>query len=240
MRDYSVSIIIPCRNEAGTIEEAVKRIPKFGVFQELIFVEGHSTDNTVEEILRVQREYPDTHIRFFIQNGEGKGDAVRKGFSRALGSILMILDADLTVPPEDLPMFYGILKYGGVNKFVNGCRFTFPQATEAMKSLNWIANKFFSMVFSYILGQRITDTLCGTKALYKSAYKKIQANRDYFGDFDPFGDFDLLFGASRLGMDIIEIPIHYQDRKYGTTNISRFKHGWLLLKMVIFAWRKFK
>jgi len=152
----------------------------------------------------------------------------------------MILDADLTVPQEDLPMFYGILQHGGDGKFVSGCRFTFPQASEAMRSLNWIANKFFSIVFSYILGQRITDTLCGTKCLLRSDYEKIDKNRSYFGDFDPFGDFDLLFGASWLGMDIIEIPVHYQERKYGSTNISRFKHGWLLLKMVIFAWRKLR
>ena len=155
------------------------------------------------------------------------------------GDILMILDADLTVPPEDLPRFYDALCQGR-GEFVNGVRLVYPMEKEAMRFLNLVGNKFFSLVFSWLLGQPIKDTLCGTKVLWKTDYERIAANRSYFGDFDPFGDFDLLFGAAKLNLKIVEIPIRYRERTYGTTNISRWKHGCLLLKMVLFALRRIK
>jgi glycosyltransferase involved in cell wall biosynthesis len=164
---------------------------------------------------------------------------VRLGFQHAQGDILMILDADLTVPPEDLPRFYNAL-YKGRAEFINGVRLVYPMEKEAMRFLNLLGNKFFSLVFSWLLGQPIKDTLCGTKALWKTDYERIAANRSYFGDFDPFGDFDLLFGAAKLNLKIIEVPIRYRERTYGTTNISRWKHGWLLLRMVFFALRRIK
>jgi ubiquinone/menaquinone biosynthesis C-methylase UbiE len=238
-RTFSTTILIPCRNEKGNIEAAVKRMPDFGDHQELIFVDGHSNDGTPEEIERVIKAYPDKNIKLMVQDGHGKGDAVRKGFGAANGDILMILDADLTVPPEDLPKFYRALA-DDQGEFINGCRLIYPMEHEAMRSLNLLGNKFFSIMFTWILNQRFKDTLCGTKALFRQDYETIQANRDYFGDFDPFGDFDLIFGAVKQNLKVVEIPIRYRERTYGRTNISRFKHGWLLLKMTLFAYRKIK
>jgi len=237
--EYSVSVVIPCRNERGNIEPAVRRLPYFGSRQEIIFVEGHSSDGTTEEIERVRHAYPDRNIRMLVQEGRGKGDAVRLGFAQATGDILMILDADLTMPPEDLPKFYEAIA-GGKGEFINGCRLVYPMEDQAMRMLNLFGNKFFSMAFSWLLNQRIKDTLCGTKVLFREDYLRIAANRAYFGDFDPFGDFDLLFGASKLNLKILEVPIRYQDRAYGTTNIHRFAHGWLLLQMTVYGFFRLK
>lgn len=237
--EHSVTIVVPARNERGNIENAILRTPSFGRSQEFIFVEGHSADNTFEEMLRVQAAYPDKDIKVIRQTGKGKGNAVRDGFGMASGEILMILDADLTMPPEELDKFYRALSQHK-GEFINGCRLVYPMDKDAMRFLNFLANKFFGVFFTYLLGQRLKDTLCGTKVLFKEDYEAIQANRHYFGDFDPFGDFDLLFGAAKLNLKITEIIIRYRDREYGSTQISRFRHGWLLIKMSVFAARKMK
>jgi hypothetical protein len=237
--DYSVTIVVPARNERGNIENAIRRTAAFGSSQEFIFVEGHSSDNTYEEMLRVQKAYPEKNIMVMRQTGKGKGNAVRDGFDAASGEILMILDADLTMPPEELEKFYLALQQNK-GEFINGCRLVYPMDKDAMRFLNFLANKFFGVFFTYLLGQRLKDTLCGTKVLFKRDYLAIQKNRHYFGDFDPFGDFDLLFGAAKLNLKMTEIIIRYRDREYGSTQISRFKHGWLLVKMSMFAARKMK
>jgi SAM-dependent methyltransferase len=233
-RPPRVSVVVPARNEAGNIAAVFARTPEMGSGTELIFVEGHSSDDTHATIERAIAEHPHRSARLFRQSGLGKGDAVRLGFSAATGDILMILDADLTVPPEDLPRFYDAL-LSGKGEFVNGVRLTYPMEGDAMRFANLLGNKFFSLAFSWLLGQPIKDTLCGTKVLRRDAYRAIAANRSYFGDFDPFGDFDLLFGAAKLGLEIVELPIRYRERTYGTTNIQRWRHGWLLLKMCAFA-----
>jgi ubiquinone/menaquinone biosynthesis C-methylase UbiE len=230
----TVSIIVPARNEAGNIISIFERIPKSFKNPELIFVEGHSTDNTLDEIRKQVIAHPNVNASLFIQEGKGKGDAVRLGFSKASGDILMILDADLTMPPENLPRFYDAI-VNGVGEFINGVRLVYPMDKDAMRFFNLIGNKFFSVVFTYLLGQPIKDTLCGTKVLKSSHYQEIAANRSYFGDFDPFGDFDLLFGAAKLNLKIVDMPIRYTERVYGDTNIQRWRHGWLLLRMVVFA-----
>jgi hypothetical protein len=235
----SVSIIVAARNEAGHIAELLRRIPTMGLKTEIIFVEGNSTDNTFEIIEEEIRKYPHRDCKLIKQTGRGKGNAVREGFQIASGDILMILDADITVPPEDLPRFYDVL-VNGYGEFVNGVRLVYPMQDEAMRFFNLLGNKFFSWAFTWLLGQPIRDTLCGTKVLWRADYEKIAKNRSYFGDFDPFGDFDLLFGAARLNLKIEEVPIRYAARQYGETNISRWKHGWLLLKMVLFAARRIK
>jgi SAM-dependent methyltransferase len=238
-RDYSTTVLIPCRNEMGNIENAIKRIPRFCPDIEIIFVEGHSKDETLSEIQRVIKCYKDLDINVLVQPGIGKADAVRAGFAIARGDILMILDADLTVPPEELPKFYqAILSRKG--EFINGSRLVYPLEKDSMRFLNRFANKIFSWTFTYLLNQRYTDTLCGTKVLKKMDYQKIEANRSYFGDFDPFGDYDLIFGASKQNLKVAEVPIRYTSRSYGESQISRFSHGWLLVKMVIFAYRKLK
>jgi SAM-dependent methyltransferase len=237
---YSVSVVIPARNEMGNIETAVERLPEFGKHLEIIFIEGHSSDNTWDQIQTVQKRYLQTHdIKIARQDGKGKGDAVRKGFSMATGDILMILDADLTVRPEDLPKFYDAI-VSGKGEFINGSRLVYPLEKHAMRFLNTLGNKFFSVMFSWILEQPIKDTLCGTKVLFREDYMKLIKNRIFFGDFDPFGDFDLLFGAFKLNLKIVDLPIRYHERKYGSTNISRFRHGSLLLRMVVYAAAKIK
>jgi len=237
--DFSVTVLIPCRNERGNIEPAVQRTPDLGHHTEIIFVDGHSEDGTPDEIRRVMEKYPQRDIKFMVQDGKGKGDAVRKGFSAATGDILMILDADLTVPPEDLPKFYRAIA-SGKGEFINGTRLVYPMEDEAMRFLNLLGNKFFSLAFSWLLNQRLKDTLCGTKVISRKNYERLAAGRGYFGDFDPFGDFDLLFGASKLNLKITEVPIRYRAREYGETQISRFRHGLLLLRMCWFAMRKLK
>ena len=236
----SCSVIVPARNERENVQKALDGIPLMGSFTEVIFVEGHSTDGTLEEIERVFENYRgDLRLKLFVQEGSGKGDAVRRGFHEANGDILMILDADLTVAPEELPKFFNAL-IDNHGEFINGSRLVYPMEKEAMRFLNLFANKFFSLMFTWLLDQRLKDTLCGTKALFKRDYVKIEANRSFFGDFDPFGDFDLLFGAAKLNLKIAEIPIRYHERKYGRSNISRLRHGWLLLRMCIVAARHLK
>lgn len=235
----SVSVIVPARNEAGNISDIFVRTPQLGRETELIFVEGHSRDNTYYVIEEAIAQHPNLRCRLIKQTGKGKGDAVRSGLAQASGDILVILDADLTVPPEEITRFYQAL-CSGKGEFINGVRLVYPMEREAMRFLNLIGNKFFTLAFSWLLGQHVKDTLCGTKVLWKVDYDLIAANRAYFGDFDPFGDFDLLFGASKLNLKIIDLPIRYRERTYGTTNIQRWRHGWLLLKMVFFAARRLK
>jgi glycosyltransferase involved in cell wall biosynthesis len=185
------------------------------------------------------QRYPQRRCKFLRQRGVGKGDAVRLGFENAEGEILMILDADLTVTPEDLLRFYAIVR-SGKGEFINGVRLVYPMENQAMQFFNLIANKLFGWIFTWLIGQNVKDTLCGTKVLSKRHYEMIAANRKYMGEFDPFGDFDLLFGASRLNLRIVDVPVRYRERRYGTTNIRRWRHGWMLLKMVAFGLRRLK
>ncbi|HEY5730038.1 MAG TPA: methyltransferase domain-containing protein [Anaerolineales bacterium] len=234
-----VSVVIAARNESGNIKAIFERTPQMGRETEIVFVEGHSKDDTYATIEREIASHPSTPSLLLKQPGIGKADAIRTGFEKASGEILMILDADLTVPPEDLPRFYKAL-VSGKGEFINGVRLVYPMEKEAMRTLNFLGNKFFSLAFSWLLGQSIKDTLCGTKVLYKKDYELIEANRSYFGDFDPFGDFDLIFGAAKLNLKIVDLPIRYRERTYGSTNISRWRHGLLLLRMVAFAAQRIK
>jgi SAM-dependent methyltransferase len=238
-RDLSVSIVVPCRNEAGMIAEIIERTPELGTESELIFVEGGSTDDTAGEVERQIAAHPERQMALYGQTGKGKGDAVRLGFSHARNELLMILDADLTVAPEDLPKFYRAVVDGHAD-FANGSRLVYDLQPGAMQLLNVFGNKFFSAVFSSLLEQPIKDTLCGTKVLRRSDYEAIARARHYFGDFDPFGDFDLLLGAARQRLRIVDVPVRYAARTYGQTNISRFRHGLLLLQMAAFGFYKLK
>ena len=235
----SATVVIPARNERGNIAPAVQRIAAFCPDIEIIFIEGHSQDGTYEEMERVRAAYPQHDIKLMRQPGKGKADAVFTAFDAARGDVLMILDADLTMPPEQLPKFFEALR-SGKGEFINGSRLVYPMDEGAMRFLNLIANKTFSYLFSWLLNQRYTDTLCGTKVLRRSDYQRLKAGKAYFGDFDPFGDFDLIFGASKLNLKSIDLPIRYAARSYGETQISRFRHGWMLLKMVVFAFFKIK
>lgn len=235
----SVSVVVPARNEAGNIRTILEQVPELGNGTEIIFVEGGSTDGTFETVEREMKAFPERKVKLLRQSGQGKNDAVRLGFSLADGEILMIYDADVTVPPGDLRHFYDALACER-GEFINGVRLVYPMEDQAMRTFNLIGNKFFSLAFSALLGQDIKDTLCGTKVMWREDYKRLEENRAYFGEFDPFGDFDLLFGAAKLNLRIVDMPVRYRERTYGSTNIHRWKHGWLLLKMVIFAARRIK
>jgi SAM-dependent methyltransferase len=235
----SATVVIPVRNERGNIAAAVQRIPRFADDLEIIFVEGHSKDGTWEEIERVKAAHPDRDIKTLRQPRTGKADAVFAGLDAGRGDALVILDGDLTTPPEQLPKFWQALR-SGQGEFVNGSRLVYPMEDEAMRFLNLVANKSFAIAFTWLLSQRVTDTMCGTKALRRIDYARLKAARSYFGDFDPFGDFDLIFGASKLGLRIVEIPVRYAGRTYGETQISRFRHGLMLLRMVMLAFLRIK
>jgi SAM-dependent methyltransferase len=235
----AVSVVVPVRNEAGNITGIFDRIPQMGAGTELIFVEGNSKDDTWGAVQSEIARHPEIHAKLLKQAGKGKGDAVRLGFAHAAGDVLMILDGDLTVPPEDLPRFYEAIRSGTAD-FVNGVRLVYPMEGRAMRLFNQIGNKFFSLAFSWLLSQNIKDTLCGTKVLSRRNYELIAANRSYFGDFDPFGDFDLLFGAAKYNLRITDLPIRYRSRTYGDTNINRWRHGCILLRMVLKAMRRVK
>ena len=237
----SVSVIVAARNEAGNIDALVQRLPQLAEQQELIFVEGGSSDDTWGAIQRVKahQSRPGLQISAHRQTGKGKGDAVRLGFEKATGDILIILDADLSVPPEELPRFIDLMK-SGLCEFANGSRLVYPMEQQAMQFLNLLGNRLFGLAFTFLLGQPVRDTLCGTKALWADDYRRIAAGRSHFGEFDPFGDFDLLFGAARLHLKIRDVPVHYKERVYGSTNISRFRHGILLLRMTMVAARRLK
>lgn len=238
--ELSVSVVVAARNEEGNIDDIINRLPAMGPDDELILIEGNSTDNTWEKIKEVYEKNKNRiNMQIAQQDGRGKGDAVRKGFAMAKRDILMILDADLTVPPEDLSKFYNAI-VSGKGEYINGSRLVYPMEDKAMRFFNIIGNKFFAMAFSFVLGQRFKDTLCGTKVLTRQNYQRLAKNRKYFGDFDPFGDFDLIFGSARMCLKIVEVPISYRERIYGNTNISRWRHGVILLKMLFFAARKIK
>lgn len=235
----AVSVIVPARNESGSIAQLVSRVPRLGTETELIFIEGHSTDDTWNAIERLPDVFAGGRIVKMRQTGKGKGNAVREALAAATGNIVTILDADLTVPPEDLPKFVEALASGKA-EFANGVRLVYPMDERAMQFANLCANKAFSLIFSWLLGQPVKDTLCGTKAMWRDDYIKLDANRAFFGDFDPFGDFDLLFGADKLDLKIMDVPIRYRERSYGQTNIQRWSHGVILSRMVLFAARRLK
>ena len=237
----TVSILIPTKNEQGNIEDIFKRTPQMGRWTELVFIDGHSTDGTTREIKRCIDLYTARWKRVLLrhQTEKGKGQAVRQGFADCRGDILMILDSDLTMPPEELPKYYRALT-SRKGDFINGCRLVYPMQDQAMRFLNMVANFLFAHLFSWLIDQSVKDTLCGTKVLWKRDYEKIAANRHYFGNFDPFGDFDLLLGASKLNCKIIDLPVRYRNRTYGEIKIRRWRHGWLLLRMLVVAFRKLK
>ena len=236
----SVSIIIPARNEKGNIEPIIQRLPELQGEGEVIFVEGHSRDGTLDEIKRVAEKYDGSmSVNFAVQDGVGKADAVWRGFELAKNDILMILDADMGVAPEDLPKFYEAM-LSDDKRFVNGSRYSYEMEKGAMRPLNNLGNRFFAFFLSRVCGKKLTDTLCGTKAIYRSDFERLEKPKFFKEMDDPFGDFKLLIGAALIGLDIVEVPVVYHKRKYGATKISRFGDGWKLLKMMILVILKFK
>jgi hypothetical protein len=236
----SLSVVVPMRNEEGNVAAALARIPMLGRGTEVVFVEGNSRDKTWEVLQRAVAEYkgPLT-LKLCRQPGKGKWDAVHHGFKQATGDILVIQDGDLTAPPEDLPKFFEVLCAGRA-EFANGSRLVYPMENQAMRFLNMLGNHFFANALSFVLSQRIKDSLCGTKMMARADYERLLKRLPELGDFDPFGDFNLLFGSALMGLRIRDVPVRYKNRTYGETNISRFRHGWILLKMTFFGLRKIR
>lgn len=236
----SVSVIVPCRNEVGNVAAAVERMPELGLHTEIVFCDDKSTDGTADEVRRLQALHPQRDIKLYEGPAICKALNVRTGFDRAEGDILMILDADLTTMPEELPYFYDAIASGKA-EFVNGTRFVFPMEGVAMRPLNILGNRFFSAMFSMILGQRISDTLCGTKVLWRRDWPAIRDLSGSWGTDDRWGDYDLLFGAAKLQLHIVDLPVHYQERFSGETKMTgRFRNGAIMLRMCWAAFRKFK
>jgi len=238
--ELSVSVIVPCKDEKGNIEDAGQRIPPLGGRTEIIFCDDASSDGTAEEVLRVQSLYPDKDIR--LEHGPGlcKSRNVWSGFDAAAGDILIILDADLTTIPEELPYFMDVIASGQA-EFVNGSRLVYPVPKRAMTTANMLGNKFFSAAFTYLLGQRVKDTLCGTKVLWRSDWERIKPMLGSWGIEDRWGDYELLFGAAKLNLKILDLPVHYQDRIYGSTKMTRvFQNGLIMLKMCWHGFLKLK
>lgn len=232
-----VTVVVPCRNEAGSIDEIVERVPEMGLGTELIFAEGGSSDDTRERIEAAIEANPKRDMRLVFQTGAGKANAVHEAFAVANGEILMILDADLTVAPEDLPKFYEAI-VSGRGELINGSRLVYGMEDEAMRFLNLLANRLFAWTLSSVLGQYVKDTLCGTKVMRKRDYERIMDKRVEVGGEDPYGDFDLLLGAALLGMKILNVPVRYGARRYGDTNIQRFSGGGLLARLAAGGFRR--
>jgi len=238
--DVTVSVIVPCKDEHGNIESAVVRMPELGRSTEVIFCDDKSTDGTADEVRRMQRMFPDQNIRLVDGPGICKSKNVWTGFEAATGDILMILDADLTVMPEELPYFFHAITRGGA-EFVNGSRLVYPIPESAMKGANVLGNKFFSGVFSYLLDQRIKDTLCGTKVLWRTDWERIRPLIGTWGTLDRWGDYELLFGAAKLNLRILDQPVHYQERTFGATKMTKvFKNGLIMLRMCLHGFRRLK
>jgi len=238
--DVSVSVIVPCKNERGNIESAVARMPELGCLTEIIFCDDRSTDGTMDEIVRMQELHPERRIRAVEGPGICKSKNVWTGFETATGDILVILDADLTVMPEELPYFIHAMTRG-IAEFVNGSRLVYPVPKVAMKSANMAGNKLFSAIFSYLLGQRIKDTLCGTKVLWRSDWERIRPMIGTWGTLDRWGDYELLFGAAKLNLRILDQPVHYQERIFGATKMTKvFKNGLIMQLMCVHGFLKLK
>ncbi|HYL63880.1 MAG TPA: glycosyltransferase [Candidatus Methylomirabilis sp.] len=236
--DFTVSVIVPCRNEAGNIRHAVERIPAMGRATEIIFCDDKSTDRTVHEVRRMQELYPQKNIHLIDGPGICKAENVWVGFRAARGDVLMILDADLTVMPEELPTFLHALVWSR-GDFINGSRLVYPMQQNAMRLANIAGNKVFGWLFSFLLDQRIKDTLCGTKVLWRRDWLRIEGHLGSWGIKDLWGDYELLFGASKLHLEIVEVPVHYQERIHGTTKMTRvFANGVRMLRICWHAWHR--
>lgn len=237
---YTASVVVPCKNEEGNIEGLVNRIPEMGAGTEIIFVDDQSTDHTARLVNDAVAAHPEKNIKLVAGPGQGKGAACRAGFEAATGDVFMILDADMTVMPEELPAFFEAITRGR-GEFINGSRMVYPLEDEAMRPLNILGNKMFATLFSLLLEQRIRDTLCGTKVVWKHDYTKIMASRAYFGSCDVWGDYDWIFGAARNNLKIVELPVHYRERTAGVTKMTRrFRNAAIMLKMCGIAFRKLR
>lgn len=236
--DLTVSVVVPCRNEVGNIRHAVERIPQMGRHTEILFCDDKSNDGTPEEITRMQALYPDKDIRLIHGPNICKAENVWTGFRAARGDVLMILDADLTVMPEELPMFLRALATSR-GDFINGSRLVYPMPGLAMKSANLLGNKFFGLLFSFLLDQRLKDTLCGTKVLWRNDWLRMQPHLGSWGIQDRWGDYELIFGAHKLHLEIVEVPVHYQERIHGVTKMTKvFANGWRMLLICWHAWHR--
>ena len=223
----SKSIIIPAKNEEGNLVELVSRIPKFEN-TEIIFSYGKSKDNTLKVMKQITQSNKLFKFKLVKQTKNGKANAVWEALNVVENDLIAILDADISVDPETLSDFFDIIEKNNAD-FVNGTRLIYDMEKNSMRFLNRIGNRFFQFFISKIIKEALTDSLCGTKVFKKSYLNDLYFWQNIFGKKDPFGDFDLIFAAAYSGQKIVEMPIVYRERKYGTTQIARFKDGFKLL-----------
>jgi hypothetical protein len=238
-RALSASVVGPARNEAGSIAGAVARTPTMSEDSNLIFERGYSRDDTWTRIQKVAANHPPLKIEALRPSDRGKGDAELAELAAAASDVLTALEADPTTPHEELPKVYEVIASGKA-ELADGVSLIYPTSQRAMQFLYLRAKNSFGLIFSWLLCPPAKDTLWGTEVLRRAQYENIAANRTYFGDFDPLGDFDLGFGAATQNLKIADTPIRHRERTHGETNIQRRRHGWLLLRTVIFPPSKLK
>ncbi len=234
----SLSVIVPAKNEAGNIDRLFEQLPDMGdVSTELVLVEGGSSDGTWERIQATVNDYRGPYkIQTLRQSRAGKANAVYEAVAAAKHQLILILDADLTVPPADVPRFYQAYQQSR-GDLVNGDRMSLPMEPGAMRFLNRLGNRFFSKWLTHMIRARMPDTLCGTKLLPKQDFERVLRWCDDFDLQDPFGDFSLLMAAGDLGLGITNVEIKYRARVHGITQIHRFRDGLKLMRMCLQARR---
>tara|TARA_B110000977_G_scaffold125183_1_gene160299 strand:+ start:1495 stop:2904 length:1410 start_codon:yes stop_codon:yes gene_type:complete len=214
-----ISFIIPCKNEGGNIKFFYEKIINSTINAEFLFGNDNSSDNTLDEIKKLQQAIPNKEIKIYDGPGVCKSENVYKGINLASGEIILIYDADLTVSFDDLVNSINLLLKTDAD-FINCTRMIMPQQKNAMKFLNFYGNLFFAFLFSILFKQKITDTLCGTKIFFKKDWEQIKKYNNTWGAKDLWGDFDLLLGAYKNNLKIVENPISYTDRKEDETKMT--------------------
>lgn len=232
----SKTIIVPAKNEEGNLNELINRIPYLGNNVEVIISCGISNDNTLGMAKSLKSD--NFIIKVIEQTSKGKANAVWEACEQSSNDLIAILDADLSVDPEELSSFFELIETKKCD-FVNGTRLIYSMEKGSMRFINNFGNRLFQYVVSKIIRLPLTDSLCGTKVFKKNLYEKIKKWQSVVKIKDPFGDFDLLFAAAYSSQKIVEYPIHYRARKYGTTQIRRFKDGFKLIKYLSVSFYKF-
>lgn len=240
-KEIPISIIIPTHNEAGNIKHIVDNMPQIGSKMEMVFVDLPGEDATEDVIKQMIKENKGKILLKYVKQREktGKIGALRQGILEANGEIIIIYDADATVPPEDLEKVYLALIERKAD-FINGTRLVYPTEKGAMRFANHLGNTFFAKLFTWSLGQHFTDTLCGTKGFWRQDFMDFEKSKTGYDNFDLFGDFYLLLSAYRKNLRIAEVPVRYKTRRYGDTKMNRLKNGFRFFVMYLYFFWNYK
>lgn len=228
MNSWRISCLIPARNEAGRLETTVKEAFATQLIDEVIIIEGGSSDNTWTEALALQNKFP--NLKAIRQDGKGKFDAVRKGLAFSCGELIVIWDADGTVRPIDCEKL--ISTAVKEQRTTIGNRLKGTRHPDSMRLANLVGNYAFAALWSLVLGGKIHDLLCGSKVFTRVDFEGIPS---WVLKTDPFGDFSLVASAIVNRRSPISIPVDYFPRDYGQTNIKRWSSGVKLLSTSVFC-----